>query len=91
MMEGTKRLFPTEYEDFRNAMVEAANKHELPAALMLDDIKDFTLRDFQDLFIQFNLETGLEMTGSMAISEKTGRLQLCVEIRQAERPKQLIQ
>ena len=91
MLEGTKRLFPTEYEDFVCAMVEAANKHELPVMIALDDIKDYKLSDFQDLFIEFNLETGLEMSGMMDINEKTGRLELCIVIRQSERVRQQIQ
>lgn len=91
MLEGTKRLFPTDYEVFRKDMIEAANQHELPVIIALDETKDFTLNDFQDLFIEFNLETGLDMTGMMGLSEKTGRLQLRLVVRQGEQAKRLIQ
>ena len=42
MLEGTKKLFPTDYRKFTEAMVSAADEDELPVELQLDDLKDYT-------------------------------------------------
>ena len=76
MLEGTKKLFPTDYDRFKEAMVSAAEANDLPVALQLDDIKDYTLRDYQDLFADFTLETSLEMEGSFFLCRDCGKLHL---------------
>ena len=64
MLEGTRKLFREDYEQFKEAMISAANDDELPVCLQLNDIRDFTLMDFQDAFSDFSMETELEMKGS---------------------------
>ncbi len=55
MMEGTKKLFPKDYEQFKEAMISAANDNSLPVSLQLDDIRDYTLKDLQDIALQSSL------------------------------------
>ncbi len=50
MQEGTKKLFPTDYDRFKETMISAANDNSLPVALQLDDIRDYTLKGLQDAF-----------------------------------------
>ena len=80
MLQGTKRLFPTEYESFKDAMTSAAEEENLPIVLQLDDIKDFTLKDFQDAFYEFQMDTGLSIEGHMFICEDCGKLHVAVEV-----------
>ena len=86
MLEGTRKLFPKDYEHFKASMISAADDGELPVTLALSDIRDFTLKDIQDLFVEFNLETSLEMTGLLDLDEDTGQLQLRVRIDRPENP-----
>ena len=86
MLEGTKKLFPKDYEHFKASMINAADDDELPVTLQLRDIKDFTLKDIQDLFVEFNLETGLEMNGTLFLDDDTGLLQLQMMIDRPENP-----
>ena len=86
MLEGTKRLMPNEYEKFKVSMISAADDGELPVTLQLSDIKDFTLKDVQDLFVEFNLETGLEMIGLLSLDDSTGMLKLQVQVDRPENP-----
>ena len=79
MLPGTKKLFPTDYEKFKKAMLSAAENDELPVVLQLGDVKDFTLKDFQDTFNDFQRETGLEVTGSMFLCDHCDRLHLNLE------------
>lgn len=80
LLEGTKRLFPTDYENFVNAMIEAAEEDELPIMLQLDDIKDYTLKDIQDMFFEFKQDTGLDIEGHLFTCEECGRLHLLLEV-----------
>ena len=80
MLEGTKRLFPTDYKAFTEAMVEAANDDDLPVALQLDDLKDYTLKDIQDMFYEFHRDTSLEITGNLFLCKDCGKLHLLVEV-----------
>ena len=80
MLEGTKRLFPSDYQRFKENMIEAANQDDLPIVLQLDDVRDYTLKDFQDAFSDFNMDTGLEMNGSMFFCHDCGRLHIQLEI-----------
>ena len=45
MLEGTKKLFPKDYQRFKDAMISAADDNSLPVTLELDEIRDYTLRD----------------------------------------------
>jgi len=80
MLEGTRKLFPDDYERFKEAMISAANEDDLPVSLQLNDIRDFTLKDFQDAFSDFSMETGLEMNGSLFFCHDCGKLHLVLEI-----------
>ena len=80
MLEGTKRLFPNDYQRFKENMIEAANDNSLPIALQMDDVRDFTLKDLQDAFSDFNMDTGLEMNGSLFLCRDCGKLHLVLEI-----------
>lgn len=80
MLEGTKRLFPTDYERFKDAMIEAANNEELPISLQMDEIQNFTLKDFQDTFYEFERDTGLSIIGSLFICPECGRLHVLIEV-----------
>ena len=80
MLEGTKKLFPTDYKKFKEAMLEAANDASLPVALQLNDIKKFTLKDFQDAFTEFRKDTGLDITGSFFLCPTCENLHVMIEI-----------
>ena len=80
MLEGTRKLFPDNYERFKETMISAANEDDLPVSLQLNDIRDFTLKDFQDAFSDFSMETGLEMNGSLFFCHDCGKLHLALEI-----------
>ncbi len=80
MLDGTKKLFPSDYSRFKEAMIEAANDNILPVTLQLDEIKDYTLKDFQDAFSEFNMDTSLEMKGSFFFCHDCGKLHLMLEI-----------
>lgn len=85
MQNGTRKLFSTDYEKFKEAMISAANDNELPIGLQLDDIRDYTLKDLQDTFSDFNLETGLEMNGSLFFCHDCGKLHLLLEVSRDQR------
>lgn len=76
MLEGTKKLFPKDYEKFTEAMTDAANDHELPVTLQMDDVEDFTLKDFQDALYEFNRDTGLELSGSFFYCRDCGKMHI---------------
>lgn len=80
MLEGTRKLFPHDYEEFKSAILEAAEDDELPVHIRLDDIRDFTLKDVQDMFSDFRRDTGLEMEGHLALQPGRQKLQLAVKI-----------
>ena len=80
MLDGTKRLFPNDYHRFKENMIEAANDNNLPVVLQLDDIRDYTLKDLQDTFSEFSMDTGLEMNGSLFFCHDCGKLHLVLEI-----------
>ena len=84
MLEGTKKLFPSDYQQFKSAMLSAADDDNLPVQLQLNDIANFTLKDFEDLFTEFNFETSLEMRGKFSISPDCGKLRLVLEVDRGE-------
>ena len=83
MRQGTKKLFPKDYERFIIAMISAEKDNELPVVLRTDDIQDCSLEDLRDLFLDFSMETGLEMSASLALNH-FGKLQLLLEVDQKE-------
>ena len=80
MREGTKKLFPTDYERFKECMIEAANDNSLPVTIELDDIRDYTLKDIQDAFDEFNMDTSLELTGYLYFCQKCKKLHLVMDV-----------
>lgn len=88
-LPGTKKLFPQDYVRFITSMLKAANEGELPVELELSDLKDFTLADYQDLFIEFQLDTGLDMKGSLFLSDDDGRMHLKLEVNYPEESKKI--
>ena len=80
MLQGTKKLFPTKYAEFKDAMMTAAKEDALPVVLQLDDIKDYTLKDIQDMFHEFQNDTGLNITGTLFICDTCNNLHLLIEV-----------
>lgn len=80
MLEGTKKLFPSDYMDFVETMVDAADSGDLPIGLQLQGSKDFTLNDFQDFFLDFKYDTGLDITGTIFLCPDCGELHLLIEV-----------
>ncbi len=80
LLAGTKKLFPTDYEKFKETMIAAAEEEELPIALQLNDTSKFTLKDFEDAFTEFERDTGLQITGSFFTCPDCGRLHVMVEV-----------
>lgn len=91
MLEGTKKLFPTDYKKFKEAMIEAAEEEELPVALQLNDTSKFTLNDFRDAFYEFQCDTGLDITGTFFICPDCGQLHVMVEVDYPEESNTMIQ
>lgn len=87
MRQGTKKLFPKDYERFIIAMISAEKDDELPVVLRTDDIQDCSLEDLRDLFLDFSMETGLEMSASLALNHFGGKLQLLLEVNRKETEK----
>jgi hypothetical protein len=92
MREGTKKLFPTDYDHFKKDMMEAADSGDLPVILRMNEISDYTLNDFQDLFSDFCLETDLEMTGFLSLGENSDKLRMTLVVKQPEqKPQRILQ
>ena len=84
MRQGTKKLFPKDYERFIIAMISADKDDELPVVLRTDVIQDCSLEDLRDLFLDFSMETGLEMSASLALNHFGGKLRLLLEVNRKE-------
>ncbi len=84
MLEGTKKLFPTDFEKFKAAMINAADEDELPVSLRLTDISDHTLKDFQDAFTDIGFETGLKVSATLEMDQITGKLMLTMNVDQPD-------
>lgn len=80
MLEGTKKLFPTDYKKFKATMMNAAEAETLPVALQLNEIKDFTLKDFEQAFSEFQRDTGLDIVGSFFLCPDCGQLHVMIEV-----------
>lgn len=80
MLKGTKKLFPTDYRSFTEGMTRAAGAGELPVSLQLNDIRDYTLKDFQDVCIDFNRDTGLELQGTFGYCRRCGKMHLFLHV-----------
>ena len=81
MLPGTKKLFPTDYKAFRKEMISAAKKGQLPVYLELKDTKNFSLKDFQDMFSEFEGETGLEIAGLLVLEHECCSSKLHMQLR----------
>lgn len=92
MLPGTKKLFPTDYRRFVESMMEATEKDSLPVTLQLDDLKDYTMMDLQDLFIEFQQDTNLGIIGQLHLCEDCGKMHLQLIVDHPEvKPKKLLQ
>lgn len=80
MLNGTKKLFPTDYKRFKEVMLEAAEEGELPVVLQLNSPGKFNLEDFRDAFLEFQYDTGLNITGEMFICPDCGELHVTVTV-----------
>ena len=80
MREGTRKLFPKDYERFKKCMIEAAEDNNLPVVLQLDDIRDYTLKDLQDAFSDFSTDTSLELHGHLFFCHDCDKLHLELEV-----------
>ena len=80
MLDGTKRLFPTEYKHFTASMIQAAEEGALPVCLHLNDIGNYTLKDFQDAFQDFTNDTCLAIEANMFLCDDCGKMHVLVEI-----------
>ena len=80
MLEGTKKLFPKDYDKLREVMIQAAEQDKLPIALSLEEDKGFTLKDFRDLFYDFKKDTGLQMTATLYSCDVCDELHTIIEI-----------
>ena len=92
MLPGTKKLFPNDYRKFAESMMAAAEEGSLPITLQLEDLKDYTLKDLQDLFVDFRQDTDLEICGHLLMCEDCGKMHLQLEVdHPAEKPKKILQ
>ena len=80
MLEGTKKLFPHDYDEFKAAMIEAAESDELPVVLSLNKDKGFTLENFRDLFLEFKRDTSLEITANLYMCEVCDDLHVIIQV-----------
>ena len=80
MLEGTKKLFPNDYKDFVDAMIEAAEEDELPIMLELKDPERFTWKDFKDMMYEFKRDTSLDITCNFFLCNDCGQMHLFVEV-----------
>ena len=80
MQKGTKKLFPTDYQKFKMAMLEAAKDNSLPVVLQLNDIKDFKLKDFEEAFREFQTDTGLDIEGSFLLCPTCDSLHVMIKV-----------
>ena len=80
MLKGTKKIFPKEYDYFKESMLGAAEEGALPIGLQLDDTDGLTLSDIRDLLYEFNLDTGLKIEGIFFVCEDCGKLHILFEI-----------
>ena len=80
MKNGTKKLFPTDYEAFKTAMFEAAEMDEFPIMLEVHHPEKFTFKDFQELIEDFRMDTGFNMEGHFCACTDCGKLHVFVEV-----------
>lgn len=80
MLEGTKKLFPNDFEDLVEDMLCAAEADELPVVLQCDNPMNFTVKDLSDLFYDFYKCTSLDMQGHLFRCPECGRMHLDLQI-----------
>lgn len=80
MLEGTQKLFPSDYEEFIETVMMRADEGELPIALQLKEPEEFTIKDFQDLFLDIEYDTGLDVNGSFTLCPDCGTMHVIIEV-----------
>jgi hypothetical protein len=91
MLDGTKKLFPTEYKNFIQAMKSAAEDGNLPVALQLEDVGNVTLKDVEEMFCDFKRDTSLDITGMLFLCNDCGRLHMITEVTYPEKKPTILQ
>ena len=91
MLQGTKKLFPTDYKKFKEMMIEAAEENELPMAVELNDISKFTLTDLQDVCFEFNRDTSLNMRGEFFLCQECGQMHVMLIVDYSDEEETLLQ
>ena len=84
MLPGTRKMFGRDYEEFKKAIVEAAEFDALPVAMQVNDAAKHTMRDLQEVFYDVVNDTGLIMTGNLFLCPDCKRLHLLLEINMPE-------
>lgn len=80
LREGTKRLFPNEFEEFTLMALDAARKGELPVFLELGHLGDYRLKDFEDMMDDFYRKTGLEIDGLLSFSCSGRKMTVSIKV-----------
>ena len=75
MLNGTKKLFPTDFGIFVNDMTEEAKSNNLPIYLTYSasDVSNITGQDCFDLIFDFEKATGLSMDCIFSLQKDTGK------------------
>ena len=86
MLDGTKKIFPTEYEKFVETTVFAAEEDQLPIAFQCDEefIKDITAQDVHDLIYEYHRDSGLDLTATYFMCNHCKKLHLLFEVNYPE-------
>ncbi len=80
LREGTKRLFPGDFDKFTRAAADAARENQLPMILELGNLRDYKLKDFEDLMNDFYRNTGLELNGLLSFSCSSGKMRAIIKV-----------
>ena len=91
MLPGTKKIFGDSYEEFKSAMIHAAEFDELPVGLQHEDPYEYTMKDLQQLFFEFNRDTSLEMTGAIYMCPDCKKLHLILEVNYSDDKDKILQ
>ena len=91
MLNGTKKLFPTEYKKFTAAMISAAEEGDLPVVLELEETDNISLKDMRDLFRDFINDTSLDISGTLYLCDDCGRLHLLLQVSYPEKTETILQ
>ena len=80
MLNGTRKVCAGDYEDFKASTLKMLENGMLPIGVIMEDVRDCTLRDFQDFLTDFHMDTGLELTGRFLLDHASGNLTVILEI-----------